>query len=60
MERRQATGSVAPKPSGGHDLAAGTHAAFLFALISRKLDLTLDEIVAALCKGRIAGSRSAA
>ena len=35
------------------------HAAFLFTLIARQPDLTLDEIVAAMHKRRIAGSRSA-
>ena len=39
--------------------ALETHAAFLFTLIARQPDLTLDEIVAAIHKRRIAGSRSA-
>ena len=59
MQRRQATGSIAPKPSGGSISPLEAHAAFLFVLIARQPDLTLDEIVAAMHKRRIAGSRSA-
>ena len=59
MQRRQATGSIAPKPSGGSISPLKAHAAFLFTLIARQPDLTLDEIVAAMHKRRIAGSRSA-
>ena len=59
MQRRQATGSIAPKPSGGSISPLEAHTAFLFTLIARQPDLTLDEIVAAMHKRRIAGSRSA-
>jgi hypothetical protein len=59
MQRRRATGSFAPKPSGGSISPLEAHAAFLFALIGRQADLTLDEIVAPMHKRRIAGSRSA-
>jgi transposase len=59
MQRRQATGSIAPQPSGGSISPLQAHAAFLLALIARQPDLTLDEIVAAMHKRRIAGSRSA-
>ena len=59
MQRRQATGSIAPTPSGGSLSPLEAHAAFLFALIERQPDLTLDEIVTAMHKRRIAGSRSA-
>src|SRR5947208_9411555 len=59
MQRRQATGSIAAKPSGGSISPLEAHAAFLFVLIARQPDLTLDEIVAAMHKRRIAGSRSA-
>jgi len=59
MQRRQATGSVAAKPSGGSISPLEVHAAFLLALIARRPDLTLDEIVVAMHKRRIAGSRSA-
>jgi transposase len=59
MQRRQATGSIAPQPSGGSISPLEAHAAFLFALIARRPDLTLDEIVVAMHKRTIAGSRSA-
>jgi transposase len=59
MQRRQATGSIAPKPSGGNISPLEAHAALLFAPIAQQPDLTLDEIVAAIHKRRIAGSRSA-
>ena len=55
MQRRQATGSIAAKPSGGSVSPLEAHAAFIFALIARQPDLTLDEIVAAMHKRRIAG-----
>ena len=45
MQRRRATGSIAPKPSGGSISPLEAHAAFLFVLIARQPDLTLDEIV---------------
>ena len=59
MQRRQATGSVAAKPSGGSISPLEAHADFLLSLIAGQADLTLDEIVVALRKRRIAGSRSA-
>ena len=45
MQRRRATGSIAPKPSGGSISPLEAHAAFLFVLIARQPDQTLDEIV---------------
>lgn len=60
MQRGQETGSIAPKPSGGSISPLEAHADFLLVLIADQPDLTLDEIVAARRKGRIAGSRSAA
>jgi transposase len=60
MQRRQATESIAPKPSGGSISRLEAHAALLFTLIARQADLTLDEIVAAMHKRRIARSRSVA
>ncbi len=59
MQRWQATGSVAAKPSGGSISPLEAHADFLLSLIARQADLTLDEIVVAMRKRRIAGSRSA-
>src|SRR6201988_860210 len=59
MQRRQATGSIAPQPSGGSISPLQAHAALLLALLPRQPNPTLDEIVAAMHKRRIAGSRSA-
>jgi transposase len=58
-QRFEKTGSVAAKPSGGSISPLEDHAEFLLALIAEQRDLTLDEIVAAMDKRRIAGSRSA-
>ena len=59
VQRFEQTGSVAAKPSGGSTSQLEKHAEFLLALITEQPDLTLDEIVAAMRKRRIAGSRSA-
>jgi transposase len=59
MQRRQATGSIAAKPGGGSISPLEVHADWLLALISEHSDLTLNEVVAAMHKRRIAGSRSA-
>jgi putative transposase len=59
MQRLNETGSIAAKPSGGSISPLEKHAEFLLALISERPDLTLDEIVAAMRKRRIVGSRSA-
>ena len=59
MRRFEATGSVAAKPSGGSTSPLEKHAEFLLALIAEQPDMTLDEIVAAMRKRRVAGSRSA-
>lgn len=58
-QRYEATGSVAAKPSGGSTSPLEKHAEFLLALVAERPDMTLDEIVAAMRKRRIAGSRSA-
>jgi transposase len=58
-QRFETTGSVAPKPSGGSISPLEAHAQFLLGLIWDKPDLTLDEIVVAMRKRRIRGSRSA-
>jgi transposase len=57
-QRFEKTGSVAAKPSGGSISPLEHHAEFLLALIAERPDLTLDEIVLAMEKRRIAGSRS--
>ena len=59
VQRFEETGSVAAKPSGGSISPLEQHAEFLLGLIANQPDLTLDEIVAAMRKRRIAGSRSA-
>ena len=59
MQRWHETGSVATKPTGGSISPLEKHADCLLALIAKQPDLTLDEIVAAMRKRRIAGSRSA-
>src|SRR5499426_4086097 len=58
-QRFEQTGSVAAKPSGGSTSPLEEHAEFLLGLIVEQPDLTLDEIVAAMRKKRIPGSRSA-
>ena len=58
-QRFEKTGSVAAKPSGRSTSPLEDHAEFLLALIAERSDLTLDEIVLAMEKRRIAGSRSA-
>jgi transposase len=59
VQRFEEVGSVAAKPSGGSTSPLEKHADFLLGLITEKPDLTLDEIVAAMRKRRICGSRSA-
>ena len=59
VQRFEETGSVAAKPSGGSTSPLDAHAKFLLGLIAKQPDLTLDEIVAAMDKRGIAGSRSA-
>ena len=59
VQRFEQTGSVAAKPSGGSISPLEQHAEFLLGLIANQPELTLDEIVAAMRKRRIAGSRSA-
>ena len=58
-QRFEETGSVAAKPSGGSTSPLEEHAKFLLDLIAKQPDLTLDEIVAAMKKRRIPGSRTA-
>jgi transposase len=59
LQRWEETGSVAAKPTGGSVSPLEEHANWLLTLISKQPDLTLDEVVAAMRKRRIAGSRSA-
>jgi transposase len=59
LQRWHETGSVAAKSTGGSTSGLEEYADWLLTLISEQPDLTLDEVVAAMCKRRIAGSRSA-
>src|SRR3984893_9995997 len=52
------TGTVKAKPSGGSKSPLEEHAEWLLALVAAQPDLTLDEIVTAMRKGRIPGSRT--
>lgn len=58
-QRWEETGSFAAKLSGGSTSALEKHGEWLLALITEQSDLTLNEVVAAMRKRRIAGSRSA-
>ena len=59
VQRFEETSSAAAKPSGGSISPLEQQPKFLLGLIANQPDLTLDEIVAAMRKRRIAGSRSA-
>ena len=59
MQCWRATASAMAKPRGGSMSPLEKHAPWLLALVADKPDLTLDEIVVAMRKRRIAGSRSA-
>ena len=59
MERFVQSGSAAAKPSGGSTSRLEAHAPWLFKLIAEHPDLTLDEIVVAMHRHGIAGSRGA-
>ncbi len=59
MQRFVQFGSAAAKPSGGSTSRLEVHAPWLLKLIAEHPDLTLDEIVVAMHRHGIAGSRSA-
>jgi transposase len=59
VQRFVATGIAAAKPSGGSTSPLEKHAEWLLEVVAKQPDLTLDEIVAAMHKQRIAGSRTA-
>jgi|ERR1700755_1442759 transposase len=59
MQRWSTTGSIEAKPSGGSISRLDEHAEFLLRLTAEQPDLTLNEIVAALSRAGIAGSRTA-
>jgi len=53
------TGRCAAKPRGGSASPLEKHADFLLGLIAERADLTLDEVVFAMRKHKIPGSRTA-
>jgi transposase len=55
----QETGRCAAKPRGGSTSPLEEHAEFLLALNDGQPDLTLDEVVCAMRKHKIPGSRTA-
>jgi transposase len=59
LQRWRDTGSARAKPTGGSTSPLEEHAEWLLALVAEQPDLTLDEIVAAMRKRRIPGSRTA-
>ena len=58
-QRWKQTGSLSAKPSGGSISSLEEHAEFLLGLIVEQPDLTLDEVVMAMSKAGIVGSRTA-
>ena len=54
-----ATGRSEAKPRGGRTSGLEAHKDWLLGVVGRQPDLTLDEVVAAMGKAGIAGSRSA-
>src|SRR5215471_14017275 len=58
-QRWKQTGSISAKPSGGSISPLEEHAEFLLDLIVEQPDLTLDEVVVAMSKAGIVGSRTA-
>jgi len=59
VQRFHENGTFTPMPSGGSTSPLEKHSRQILALISEESDLTLNEIVSALHKRRIPGSRSA-
>ena len=59
MQRWSDTGNLEAKPSGGSVSPLDQHQHFLLGLIGERPDMTLDEIVAAMARVGIEGSRTA-
>jgi len=59
LQRWRDTGSAKAKPTGGSTSPLEEHAEWLLTLVAEQPDLTLDEIVAAMRKRKIPGSRTA-
>lgn len=58
VERWNQTGSAAAMPMGGSRSPLEDHADWLLELVRKHPDMTLKEVVAAMAKERIAGSRT--
>jgi transposase len=58
MQRYEATGNVAARPCGGSVSPLDEHEEFILGLIRQTPDMILDEIVEAMSKARIPGSRT--
>jgi transposase len=58
-QRWNGTGIIEARPTGGSVSPLEDHAAVLLALVTDQPDLTLNEIVAAMAKVGIVGSRTA-
>src|SRR6266478_728005 len=59
MQRWEADRTSGPKPRGGSVSPLEQHAEWILAFVAEQSDLTLDEIVSAMHKKRICGSRTA-
>lgn len=59
MQRYEETGSWQAKPVGGSVSPLEEHASVLLAIVKEVPDITLDEMVVAIHKRKIAGSRTA-
>jgi transposase len=59
LQRWRDAGSSTAIPNGGSTSPLDKHAHWLLALIIKQPDLTLDEVLAAMRKRQIAGSRTA-
>jgi len=59
LRRWRATGNASSLPMGGSRSPLDDHAPWLLALIAEQPDLTLEEVVKAMGKRRITGSRTA-
>ena len=59
MQRYEATGSIEPRPTGGSVSPQDEQEEFILGLIKEKPDMILDEIVEAMTKAKIPGSRTA-
>ena|SRR6516164_1720582 len=59
LQRWRAEGISGPKQRGGSTSPLEKHAEWILTLVTEQPDLTLDEIVSAMHKNRIRGSRTA-